>query len=567
MERDLAIVYKSELYKVNKIINRLKGIGLDTTNYERLVSKIDNECSENNKRDLEKSINTPFMIDYLEANYSKAINELKNIEYELSKYEVYLKVNSLTNILELAITNKSLNTEELEKLVPELINVLNSLKKSNTLNYSTEGNVVESIYKVTYYLLKEEISLGKDNLFNALKSDEVHTMYLDKEISLELDTLDKNDSKNNAIFKRKNAIDLSGINSHYLDYELLSLITGKIDSQKNIEEINKLLKSCYGFEEKLKSYKSDLKYANYGINQVRNKIKFYGKPSSYIKNIGSMILSASIITTIFGGAHLLARKGCTHINSTTISTYDTRDNSENTTEPFYSDKTEGTIITKYEPYQKKSDGFYRYVTTYDLGDNTDLSNEEILNLDFAKLYTSEDKEEEYKDTLTYEDIYDNTYYIISKTNVDKNNYKLERSDLVFYTILWEIPAFFTYVVLAATYCVIIDDIPIGLISGARNIKNDLELLVTFKKYEKKHIEKRNKIIEDIKKLITTYDKEIRELFRYADFICEYGNDKVSDDLRETLKNINREFDSIFEYEGGIVIKNSVENMKVKKLSK
>ena len=48
MERDLAIVYKSELYKVNKIINRLKGIGLDTTNYERLVSKIDNECSENN---------------------------------------------------------------------------------------------------------------------------------------------------------------------------------------------------------------------------------------------------------------------------------------------------------------------------------------------------------------------------------------------------------------------------------------------------------------------------------------------------------------------------------------
>ena len=98
MERDLAIVYKSELYKVNKIINRLKGIGLDTTNYERLVSKIDNECSENNKRDLEKSINTPFMVDYLEANYSKAINELKNIEYELSKYEVYLKVKSFTQI-------------------------------------------------------------------------------------------------------------------------------------------------------------------------------------------------------------------------------------------------------------------------------------------------------------------------------------------------------------------------------------------------------------------------------------------------------------------------------------
>lgn len=54
MERDLAFLYKSELYKINKIINRLKEIGLDTTNYELLVSRIDNECSENNKEDLKK---------------------------------------------------------------------------------------------------------------------------------------------------------------------------------------------------------------------------------------------------------------------------------------------------------------------------------------------------------------------------------------------------------------------------------------------------------------------------------------------------------------------------------
>ena len=68
MERDLAFLYKSELYKINKIINRLKEIGLDTTNYELLVSRIDNECSENNKEDLKKSLGTPFMIDYLMTN-------------------------------------------------------------------------------------------------------------------------------------------------------------------------------------------------------------------------------------------------------------------------------------------------------------------------------------------------------------------------------------------------------------------------------------------------------------------------------------------------------------------
>lgn len=92
MERDLAIVYKSELYKVNKILNKLKEIGLDTTNYENAVYNIEDKCCTSNKEDLEKSFDTPFVVDYLEANYSKAINNLKIIEKELSKYEVYMKV-------------------------------------------------------------------------------------------------------------------------------------------------------------------------------------------------------------------------------------------------------------------------------------------------------------------------------------------------------------------------------------------------------------------------------------------------------------------------------------------
>lgn len=42
--------------------------------------------------------------------------------------------------------------------------------------------------------------------------------------------------------------------------------------------------------------------------------------------------------------------------STTITTYDTRDNSENTTEPFYGSSeeyTDGIIVTKYRTYRKK----------------------------------------------------------------------------------------------------------------------------------------------------------------------------------------------------------------------
>lgn len=70
MERDLAIVYKTELYKINKTIDRLKKVGLDTTKYESLIYEIDETCCQSNKEDLKKSFDTPFMIDYLEANYS-----------------------------------------------------------------------------------------------------------------------------------------------------------------------------------------------------------------------------------------------------------------------------------------------------------------------------------------------------------------------------------------------------------------------------------------------------------------------------------------------------------------
>ena len=54
MERDLAIVYQSELYKTKKIISKLNNIGLNTTNYENAVYDIEEACRNSNKEDLGK---------------------------------------------------------------------------------------------------------------------------------------------------------------------------------------------------------------------------------------------------------------------------------------------------------------------------------------------------------------------------------------------------------------------------------------------------------------------------------------------------------------------------------
>ena len=108
-----------------------------------------------------------------------------------------MKVSSFTSLLKNIIESNNITSKELEELSPQLISILNSLKKSNTLDYSAEGKLIDGIYEVTYYLLKEEIKLNKKSLFDSLTKDEVHTMYLDKEISKELNKLDKHDPKNN----------------------------------------------------------------------------------------------------------------------------------------------------------------------------------------------------------------------------------------------------------------------------------------------------------------------------------------------------------------------------------
>lgn len=564
MERDLAIVYQSELYKTKKIISKLNNIGLNTTNYENAVYDIEEACRNNNKEDLRKGLDSPFMVDYLEANYSKAINSLKVMQKELSKYEIYIKVNSFTTLLKNIIKNNKITSKQLDEITPKLISILNELKKSNTLDYSTEKDIVESIYKITYYLLKEEIKHGRKNLYNALITDEIHTIYLDKEISNELEQLDKKDSKNNDIFNRKNILDLNGINSHYLDYELLSLLVEPSKQKEDIEDVKDLIPLYQDINTKLHNYRRRLK--NISNNIENEKIKKQQKNTNYIKSIFSIILGTTITTALFEGAYLgaeaLAKKD-SKAKSTTITTYDTRDNSETTTKPFYSTDYEDSIrVIKYEPYRKALAGYYRYVTDYDLGNIVDLSNQEIIALDLDGLEIEKSTHKEFKETISYLDAYNDIYYTISKIAVDENDFTYSKDAFWVYFVVLEFLAIIIYSIINISPY---DSIPIKLIRDTKKIKNDIKNSKNYNKENEKCLQERNRIITEVKELLDKYDYELRKLFEYADFICKYGNDEVSACLRETLDSINEELTLIEEKEQGTTIKNTV--YKIKKRTK
>lgn len=562
MERDLAIVYQSELYKTKKIISKLNNIGLNTTNYENAVYDIEEACRNNNKEDLGKGLDSPFVVDYLEANYSKAINSLKVMQKELSKYEIYIKVNSFTTLLKSIIKNNKITSKQLDEITPKLISILNELKKSNTLDYSTEKDIVESIYKITYYLLKEEIKCGRKNLYNALITDEIHTIYLDKEISSELEQQERNDSKNTNIFNRKNILDLNGINSHYLDYELLSLLVEPSKQKEDIEDVKDLIPLYQDINTKLHNYRRRLKNISNNIENEKEKIKKQQKSTNYIKSIFRIILSTTITTALFGGAYLgaeaLAKKD-SKAKSTTITTYDTRDNSETTTKPFYSTDYEDSIrVTKYEPYRKALAGYYRYVTDYDLGNITNLSNQEIMALDLDGLEIEKSTHKEFKETISYLDTYNDIYYTISKIAVDENDFTYSKDAFWVYFVVLEFLAIIIYSIINISPY---DSIPIKLIRDTKKIKNDIKNPKNYNKENEKCLQERNRIITEVKELLDKYDYELRKLFEYADFICKYGNDEVSACLRETLDSINEELTLIEEKEQGTTIKNTVNKIK------
>ena len=71
----------------------------------------------------------------------------------------------------------------------------------------------------------------------------------------------------------------------------------------------------------------------------------------------------------------------------------------------------------------------------------------------------------------------------------------------------------------------------------------------------------NKLVKEVEELLNTYDKEIRELIKYVDFTCKYGNDKVSENLRETLKDIYNNLSNIEEHTDNATIKNMTDRIK------
>ena len=526
--QDKAIEFETTRIKVAKTINRMKEAKLNVTKYEEIYHKILNNCVNENKS-IPESItnnNTNFATDYLASSYSKAIKELELLLLELSKYEIYIKVSSFTKYLKNFIDNSNKTEEDFELYRNSLLDILNKLLYSNTLDYEVEGKIIEEIYQITYYFIKEEFkNLGYSITLNELKNNQTHLIYLDRKIEKELDTINLKDTKYARLASIKNKIDSIGINSNYAEEELfMELVKNGLNHQKIHNVIDTLICTTDENIEMMEKYQEQKETKESELND--NKFNIKSIKGSIVKDIILFTISGSIIAGLIIGSIKLAK---IKKFKTTDTTYSPTNGM--TIETNYYNKLEGpkegTYVIELSPYEKEISPFQRTKTTYDVSYIGDMPLEAYLDLDLASLKSKFYQRIESKDSLNLDDLYEETIRYVEEIKIDKNDYQKKTS--VFLLVSFLFLSFLIEVLLEYMLSDVIfgSDYPLLLLRAIDEFLDNYNELQKNKKDKAIDIKEINKLNQKFEQLLQDNEESIKKLLVYYDMIKnnpEYNKD-------------------------------------------
>ena len=538
---DKAIEFESSNIKFQKALTKLKTAGLNVTKYENAYNEIISNLHTDNKTIPTSIVDTnSFATDYLTANYSEAIKKLEFLYLELTKYEIYVRVSAFTSYLKEFVKNPKKNSENFETYRESLIDIINKLIRSNTLDYDVEGNIIEEIYEITYYFIKEEIKiLGYSKTLAILENNEININFLDKQIIKELETIDFKNPKYANILKMKNQIDSQGFNNPYVSEEFIrELVTCNLNREDIIDIIEIL-------DTKINDNITKLNRIHYELEDEEEKKRKLQKQNNkhrndILKQTTLFLTSAAIIIGLIFGSIKLAKFKKYY---KTINTYSPKNGI--TTEATYKrGKKDKILIYELAPYKKyESAGFKRETITYDVTDITDISIEEYLDLDLKSLGIDKTRHTEYKNSLTPDDTYDETIRFVEQSIVNENDYQEKTSiggliallllsaiiEIIIEKIFWEID-----------FNDSIDPAYPALIAAIIEIKKDFESIKDCKYNQQIIKEKLNELNEKSNVILKENKELISKLLGYYKFIKnnpEYHEE--TEKIEKTLKLIKK----------------------------
>lgn len=415
MVNDKAMEYNAKVIKIERTIEILESIGLDTKDYKVVLNTIESTLNEEHKTKLKDKY---FGI---ELDYTSAISKLNYLESELNEYEIYFKAHSFCNHVTDVL--KNINKNNITEYIDKVIELLTEMKLSNTLVYTKEKQVLEGLYTVTYYLLLyEKMLLNTTKLYDYVRQNEIDLCYLDKLLINDIKPL--NNDKLNSIINLYNS---NGINTHYIEEEILSEIlsikynynvtneiTKKLDVIKkeilnNIKQINKKEKDRFDIE--------------YNFENLDKNIK-YGK-----KDVKASVLSLIAGIALLGGPTFGIIKLFPPYDDKipTTKTIYIEDGSSETIDDGYAWKSsifnddKNARLKKYYPYEKtKLGNFQRKVEYKNLKiDSTKDIEDNLSIVDISDMVDSTCIQT--KDSLNIDDFYTEPYMQIEVTNYDYDN--------------------------------------------------------------------------------------------------------------------------------------------------
>ncbi len=418
---DKAIEFQGVLMNAKRHLRNLKDIGINcdvyystleqikvaTENeainaYNIISKKIENETQSINNDSYATSYpkHTSKLLDAtISLTYQKGIDRINSeVEEELKKYDIYLKCHNYCERLRIELKiNNDISLDKVKEYAENLLDILRKINASGTRIYSFEENVVESIYDISYDVIKLEMYyLGRSTILDYAKNNLIASSFFSERIEKDIDNKRKNgnvtDSFQALVYDAKSG-------GNILDDRIVFVLSiCSKDNFKNIE--SRLIDLTRKLNELDIAYRGETaskERKEYDANVYKVAININDKMiNKLIKNIVSISLVGSILVT---GLGMVAKKNTEKVyKMNTEVLYSTSDIIQTKDEKYEKlDNPETIRIYEYDVW-KDPGGLSRYkrkITWYDVTSADADSIDDYLNLNLEDYESHVDYQKSY----------------------------------------------------------------------------------------------------------------------------------------------------------------------------
>ena len=501
MQQDMGIIYTAKLKEVRETIKKLSDLSFDMTEVIKMVNTIESDIEKKVQSSYSSFGNSGtascFLHDTLIGDYQQAKKKLDSINESLKReWESYYKIDMQRKTIEKAA--RTVNENNIRDIVSSTKSLLDALRKTTTIDFNIEKNLVHKVYGLVYKVMKLELVLTNETrLLEHLKLDSVNIPYIVDLMKKDMKKIGKEEQEEleeKIVELEKEGIDSAAL----LDKRLLILLSlyGNEDfASKKKEDFLKRIESAENIGTSIERRMEDNKTSEERISDLtKQKKKNFRKRTA--KRI--VLLINAVIVTMGIGTGVLASRNITKGKEyrTITTTYDSSIEDSKEEETYERGKDGSIALVEYSPWDSKGvfrDTYKRNMYTYDISGVEEKENlSDYLTEDIKDEITFQEKVEEQEETPIDLGYTENKYVI---TRVEKD---LDTFNEVDSPVAWSLLS-----ILFSAGIISLDALLLNKLS-----KESLRLVKERSKSTKRELEDEKKSLKDSEEeLIRLIDKQ------------------------------------------------------------